>query len=185
MRKIHVFNNVSLDGFFTDEKNDMSWAHQRDEEWNAFAGGNAGGDGELLFGRVTYEMMAAFWPTPQAAAMLPQVAAGMNRLRKTVFSRTLDTVSWQNTTLVKGDLVAGVKTLKQQPGPDLVIMGSGSLVSQLTEAGLIDEYQIVVNPIVLGKGRTLFETVEGKVNLTLTKTRAFKNGNVVLWYERA
>ena len=185
MRKVHVFNNVSLDGFFTDEKSDMSWAHKRDEEWNAFAGSNAGGDGELLFGRVTYEMMAAFWPTPQAAQMLPDVAAGMNRMRKTVFSRTLDRASWQNTTLVKGDLVSEVKKIKQQPGPDLVIMGSGSIVSQLTQARLIDEYQIVLCPIVLGKGRTLFETVDGKIALTLTKTRSFKNGNVVLWYEPA
>lgn len=184
MRKVHVFNNVSLDGFFTDENNDMSWAHKRDEEWNAFAGGNASGDAELLFGRVTYEMMARFWPTPQAAEMLPQVAAGMNRMRKVVFSRTLDSAAWQNTTLVKGDPVAEVKKMKQQPGPDLVIMGSGSIISQLTQAGLIDEYQIVVNPLVLGKGRTLFETVERKVGLTLTKTRAFKNGSVVLWYER-
>ncbi len=184
MRKLHVFDNVSIDGFFTDERNDMSWAHKRDDdEWNAFAGANAGGRGELLFGRVTYEMMAAFWPTPQAAEMLPQVAAGMNRMRKTVFSRTLDTVSWQNTRLVKGDLVSEVTLMKQQPGPDLVILGSGSIVSQLTQARLIDEYQIVLSPIVLGKGRTLFETVERKVGLTLTKTRAFKNGNVVLWYE--
>ena len=117
--------------------------------------------------------------------MLPDVAAGMNRMRKIVFSRTLDRVSWQNTTLVKGDLVAEVKKMKQQPGPDLVIMGSGSIVSQLTQARLIDEYQIVLCPIVLGKGRTLFETVDGKIALTLTKTRSFKNGNVVLWYEPA
>jgi dihydrofolate reductase len=183
MRKVHVFNNVSLDGFFTDDKRDMSWAHKYDEEWTAFGAGNAGGDAQLLFGRVTYELMAAFWPTPQAAVQLPHVAAGMNRMPKTVFSRTLDKVTWQNTTLVKGDLAGEVNKLKQQPGPDIVIMGSGTIVSQLTQARLIDEYQIVLNPIVLGKGRTLFETVEGKVDLTLTKTRAFKNGNVVLWYE--
>lgn len=185
MRKVRVFDHVSLDGFFTDEQSDMSWAHKHDEEWNAFAGGNASGRGELLFGRVTYDMMAAFWPTPQAAQLLPQVAAGMNAMRKTVFSRTLDTVSWQNTTLVKGGLVTEVTQLKQQQGPDLVILGSGSIVSQLTHARLIDEYQIVLNPIVLGRGRTLFETVQRKVNLNLTKTRIFKNGNVVLWYEPA
>lgn len=185
MRKVHVFDNVSLDGFFTDAKNDMSWAHKRDEEWNAFASGNASGQGELLFGRVTYEMMAAFWPTPQAAQTLPEVAAGMNAMHKIVFSRTLDNVTWQNTTLVKGDLVTEVTRMKQQPGSDLVILGSGTLVSQLTQARLVDEYQIVLNPIVLGSGRTLFETVEAKVPLRLTRTRAFKNGNVVLWYEPA
>ena len=126
-------------------KGDMSWAHKRDEEWNAFTSGNASGEAELLFGRVTYEMMAAFWPTPEAARMLPQVAAGMNRMRKFVVSRTLKEASWQNTTLLKGDLVSEANRLKQQPGPDLLIMGSGSIVSQLTEAGLIDAYQIVMS----------------------------------------
>lgn len=185
MRKVTVFDSVSLDGFFTDAKGDMSWAHKQDEEWNAFASANASGNGELLFGRVTYEMMAAFWPTPQAAKMLPKVAAGMNAMRKTVCSRTLDTVSWQNTILMKGDLVTGVRKLKQQPGPDVVILGSGSIVSQLTQARLIDGYQLVLNPIVLGKGRTLFETVVDTVNVTLTRTQSFRNGNVVLWYEMA
>lgn len=185
MRKLHVFNHVSLDGFFTDSKGDMSWAHKHDEEWNAFASGNAGGGGELLFGRVTYQMMAAFWPTPQAAQMLPEVAAGMNSMRKTVFSRTLDGATWQNTTLIKGDLLAEVSRLKQQTGPDIVILGSGSIVSQLAQAGLIDGYQIVLNPIALGKGRTLFETIQDRVPLRLTKTRTFQNGNVVLWYEPA
>jgi dihydrofolate reductase len=130
-------------------------------------------------------MMAAFWPTPQAAQMLPKVAEGMNAMRKIVFSRTLGSVSWQNTTLVKGDLVTEVKKLKQQPGPDLVVMGSGSIVSQLTQARLVDAYQIVVNPIVLGKGRTLFETVADRMTLTLTDSRTFRNGNVVLWYAPA
>jgi dihydrofolate reductase len=185
MRNVHVFDNVSLDGFFTDANSDMSWAHKHDEEWSAFASGNASGEAELLFGRVTYEMMAAFWPTPQAAQTLPAVAAGMNRAHKIVFSRTLETVQWQNTTLLKGDLVAEVTRLKRQPGADLVILGSGSLVSQLTEARLIDQYQIAVNPIVLGRGRTLFETVATRLPLTLRKTQSFANGNVVLWYERA
>ena len=144
MRKINVFDNISLDGYFTDDKGDMSWAHKRDEEWNAFASGNASGEAELLFGRVTYEMMAAFWPTAEAARMLPDVAAGMNRMRKFVVSRTLKEVTWQNTTLLKGELAPEARRLKQQPGPDLLILGSGSIVSQLTEAGLIDEYQIVL-----------------------------------------
>jgi dihydrofolate reductase len=185
MRKIHVFDTISLDGYFTDEKNDMSWAHKRDEEWNAYSSSNARGEAELLFGRVTYEMMAAFWPTPQAAQMLPQVAESMNRMKKHVVSRTLKEVKWQGTTLLKGDLVAETKQLKEQQGPDLLILGSGSIVSQLTEARLIDSYQIVVSPIVLGRGRALFETVTEKLPLQLTETRSFKNGNVVLMYKRA
>ena len=182
MREIHVFENVSLDGFFTDANSDMSWAHRHDEEWNAFTSGNASGEAELLFGRVTYEMMAAFWPTAEAARMLPDVAAGMNRMKKFVVSRTLKDASWQGTTLLSGDLVAEAKRLKEETGPDLLILGSGSIVSQLTEARLIDEYQIVLTPTVLGRGRTLFETVKDKQSLGLTSTRSFKNGNVVLKY---
>jgi dihydrofolate reductase len=109
----------------------------------------------------------------------------MNAMRKYVFSRTLDHVTWQNTTLVKGGLAEEVTALKKQPGPELVILGSGSIVSQLTEARLIDEYQIVVSPVVIGKGRTLFETVSSRVPLKLARSRAFDNGNVVLWYEPA
>lgn len=185
MRKIHVFNNQSLDGYFTDAGGSMNWAHKQDEEWNEFSGENASGEGELLFGRVTYEMMASFWPTPRAAQMMPAVAAGMNAMRKYVISRTLAHAGWQNTTLLKGDLADQARRLKSQPGPGLVILGSGSIVSQLTEAGLIDSYQLVVCPIVLGRGRTLFETVRANVHLRLTKSRTFQNGNVVLWYERA
>ena len=185
MRKIHAFENVTLDGFFTDHANDMSWAHKQDEEFREFTSSNARGDAELLFGRVTFDMMAAFWPTPEAANRLPEVAAAMNRMRKYVFSRTLDKVAWQNTTLLKGEPIAEAARLKREPGPDLVVMGSGSIVSQLTQARLIDEYQIALNPLVLGRGRTLFESVKDRMVLRLDRTRTFKNGNVVLWYSVA
>lgn len=184
MRKVHSFTSISLDGFFTDRTGDMGWAHRHDEEWRAFSSGNASGDGELLFGRKTYEMMASFWPTPQAAQMLPEVAAGMTRMRKYVVSRSLDKADWQNTWVLRGDLAGEVEKLKAGPGPDIVILGSGSIVSQLTQARLIDEYQVVVIPVVLGLGRTLFETVRDKLDLKLTKSKSFTNGNVVLWYER-
>src|SRR6187402_2430725 len=104
MRKIVAFEQVSLDGFFVDARGDMNWAHKQDAEWNAFAASNASGGGALLFGRVTYEMMAGFWPTPMAMKSMPEVAEGMNNLPKFVASRTLDQVSWKNTTLLKGDL---------------------------------------------------------------------------------
>jgi dihydrofolate reductase len=178
-----VFNQVSLDGYFTDKKGDMSWAHKDDPEWNAFASENAKGGGVLLFGRKTYEMMASFWPTPAALEQMPAVAEGMNNLPKVVFSRTLDKATWKNTKLVKGDLVAEVRKMKKAPGGDMVILGSGTIVSQLTQAGLIDEYQFVVDPIVLGQGRTLFEGVKDKLNLKRTNARTFSNGNVVLTYQ--
>ncbi len=184
MRKLTVFNQVSLDGFIADARGDMSWAHKDDPEWNAFAAENAGGEGVLVFGRVTYDLMVKYWPTPAALKNAPAVAAGMNRMQKVVFSRKMKEASWQNTTLVKRDIAAAVRHMKSERGPGMVILGSGSIVSQLTQAGLIDEYQMVVNPIVLGKGKTMFEGLKEKVPLTLTKTRAFGNGNVVLWYQR-
>lgn len=184
MRKLIVFNQVSLDGYIADAKGDMSWAHKSDPEWNAFASQNAGGDGALLFGRVTYDMMAAWWPTPAALQAMPAVAEGMNRMQKVVFSRTMTKASWQNTTLVKDDIAAAVRSMKAGSGPGMVILGSGSIVAQLTQAGLIDEYQMVVNPVVLGGGKTMFAGLEEKVALRLTSTKPFQNGNVVLSYER-
>ena len=183
MSKIIVFNQVSLDGYFVDINGDMSWAHKQDAEWNAFVADNAKGDATLLFGRITYELMASFWPTPAAIESMPTVAEQMNSLPKVVFSRTLDKASWNNTTLVKGDLAAEIRKMKQEPGTDMVIMGSGTIVSQLAQEGLIDEYEIALNPIVLGKGRTMFDGVKEKQSLKLTKTRAFANGNVFLCYE--
>jgi dihydrofolate reductase len=184
MRRLIVFNQVSLDGYFTDSKGDMSWAHKSDPEFNAWTQENAKGGGVLLFGRITYEMMASFWPTA-AAQTMPVVAERMNNLPKVVFSRTLDKASWQNTKLVKTGLVEEVRKMKKESGPGMVIMGSGTIVSQLTQAGLIDEFQLVVNPIVLGKGRTLFEGVKDKLKLERTSTRTFGNGNTVLCYEPA
>ncbi len=184
MRRLMVFNNISLDGYFTDKNNDMSWAHKNaDEEWNKFTSENAGGGGVLLFGRKTYDLMVSFWPTKQAYDMMPQVAEGMNNLAKVVFSRTMDKAEWNNTKLVKDNIVEEVRTMKNEPGDNMVIMGSGSIVSQLTQARLIDEYQMIVHPLVLGSGRTLFEGVTEQLQLKRTNSRTFKNGNVLLTYE--
>jgi dihydrofolate reductase len=185
MSRLAVFNHVSLDGYFVDANHSMTWAkaHSVDAEWNEFVVENASGNGTLLFGRVTYQLMAGYWPTPMAMQHMPAVAERMNRLAKVVFSRTLDKASWSNTRLVKGDLVAEVRRMKEGPGEAMVILGSGTVVSQLAQAGLIDEYQIVVNPIVLGKGRTMFDGVKDKLELKLTTTRTFGNGNVFLGFE--
>ena len=183
MRKLTVFNAISLDGYFTDAKGDMSWAHKQDAEWKAFAADNASGGGALVFGRITYEMMAAFWPTPAAFEANAVVAEKMNNLPKIVFSTTLEKSMWNNTTLVKGDIAAEMRRLKNDAGPDMVILGSGTIVTQLAEARLIDGYQVVLNPIVLGSGRTMFDGVHDRQGLRLTQTRPFSNGNVVLSYE--
>lgn len=185
MQKLIVFNHVSLDGFFTDPKGDMGWAHKQDAEWNAFTESNATSGGILLFGRVTYDLMASFWPTPTALQHFPVVAERMNSLPKVVFSRTMSEATWRNTELVKGDIGAAVRKMKEATGPGMVIFGSGTIVSQLTQERLIDAYQIVVDPIVLGKGRTLFEGVKERMPLRLTESRIFGNGNALLTYEPA
>jgi len=185
MRKVMMFNSVSLDGYFTDGGGDMSWAHSQDPEWQRFTSENAGGEAEYLFGRKTYQMMASFWPTAQARQMMPAVAKAMNETRKTVFSHTLAQATWQNSRLVKGDLADEVRRMKAEPGPGILIMGSGEIVSQLTEAGLIDEYQIVTVPLILGRGRSLFEGVSRRPRLELTQSRVFANGNVVSSYRSA
>jgi dihydrofolate reductase len=183
MRNLTVFNNISLDGYFTDKNNDISWAHTNDPEWMEFTSQNAKGESELLFGRITYDMMASFWPTPQAKEMLPDVAKAMNKMTKYVFSKSKDKLDWENSKLMKGDLVAEVKKLKAQDGPGIMIFGSGTIIAQLTDAGLIDEYQIVVHPLVLGKGRTMFDGIKNNLKLKRTNSREFKNGNLMAWYQ--
>lgn len=184
MRKLAVFNNVSLDGYFSDANGGLDFGKGGgdDEEFQRYVDANASGESLMLFGRKTYEMMASFWPTPQALEMLPRVAEGMNRAQKIVFSRTLKDASWNNTRVVKNDPAGEVRELKQQDGPGLIILGSGTIVSQLTQERLIDEYQFLVSPVVIGAGRTMFEGVTDPLELTLVEMRAFRNGKVLLRY---
>jgi len=184
MPKLNMFNSVSLDGYFTDAGNDMSWAHAApdDTEHFEFIAGNASGTGALVFGRVTYDMMAGFWPTPMAAQMMPEVAEAMNRAPKYVFSRSLQKADWANTTILSGDPAAEIARLKREAGPQLTVLGSGSIVKQLTAAGLIDDYQLMLCPVILGGGRTLFGGTPGRPVLKLANSRIFKNGRVFLHY---
>lgn len=184
MRKLSVFNSVSLDGYYTDLHNDMSWAHTggHDPEIEEFTKRNAHDANTLVFGRVTYQMMAAWWPTPAAAQAMPEVAKGMNEAPKYVFSRTLDAVNWANTTVLHGDPAVETARLKLLPGPDLTVLGSGTIVSQLAAAGLIDEVQLMMCPVVLGSGKSQFAGVSGKPWWTLSRSKTFKSGRVYLSY---
>lgn len=182
MQTLIAFVTTSLDGYFTDSAGDMSWAHKSDPEWLEFVSSNASQGGTLLFGRVTYELMVRYWPTPMAKQQNPTVADGMNSAPKIVFSRTLKEATWQNTKLLKGDLPGEIHRLKQQSGNGMCILGSGTIVTQLAEARLIDELQIVVSPIALGKGKTPFETLKQRLPLKLLRTRSFANGNVIHYY---
>jgi dihydrofolate reductase len=183
MRKLIVFNFISLDGYFVDGAGGMNWAHNNDPEFKAFAEENAKGGGELLFGRMTYDLMASYWPTPAAMKNDPVVAERMNNLPKVVFSRTMDRATWNNTRLIKSNMVAEVHKMKMETGLGMVIMGSGNIISQLVTEGLIDEYQLVAVPVVLGNGRTMFEGVKKMIHLRLTKSRVFKSGYVLHCYE--
>jgi len=180
MRTLKVFESISVDGYFTDANDDMSFAHAAapDPEFSAWVAQNASSGRELLFGRKTYEMMEAFWTSAAARERMAAVANGMNAAKKYVATKTLEP-TWANSQRLEGDLLTAVRALKQGKGPPLVILGSGSLVATLGEAGLIDEYQFVVVPTALGSGRTLFS--QGK-KLRLAEQRAFGNGHVVLTY---
>ena len=180
MRRLRVFESISVDGYFTDANGDMSWAHvgREDAEYADWVSANASTGGDLLFGRKTYEMMESFWPTPMAAQQMPAVAKGMNAARKYVASNTIEP-TWNNARLLKGDLVDAVRDLKASDGQGVAVLGSGSVVAQLGDAGLVDEYQFVIIPLALGGGRTVF--TKGSP-LRLVDQRPFRCGNVVVTY---
>jgi dihydrofolate reductase len=182
MRKVLFFMLTSLDGYFEGPGHEIDW-HNTDEEFQEFAIEQTGQAGMLLFGRVTYEMMVSYWPTRQAIESDPIVAHLMNTLPKIVFSKTLTKADWQNTRLVKTDFIKEVSALKEQPGKDLCILGSSDLAVSFLEAGLLDEIRILVNPIVLGAGKHLFKGIQDRLKLKLLKTRIFKNGNILLYYQ--
>jgi dihydrofolate reductase len=181
MRKLFSFNMVTLDGFFAGPGGDISW-HNTDEEFNEYAIQQTGTLDVILFGRVTYQMMASYWPTQAAIKDDPIVAGQMNRLPKLVFSRTLDKAEWNNTRLIKDHIAEEISKLKQQPGKDMALFGSANLMSTLVQLDLIDEHRIIVNPVVLGNGIPLFQGIRSPMKLKLVNSRIFRSGNVLLNY---
>ncbi|HTF19869.1 MAG TPA: dihydrofolate reductase family protein, partial [Chryseolinea sp.] len=153
MRKITVFNFLTVNGFYKGDHEDISW-HRHGGEEADFAGdaANPAQPNALMFGRVTYQMMAGFWPTEAGQKMNPRVSDGMNRSEKFVFSRTLKSLDWQGAALVKGDIVKETIRLKDTAGADITILGSGSIVSQLATHGLIDSFTLMIDPVALGRG---------------------------------
>jgi dihydrofolate reductase len=182
MRKVFLFMMVTLDGFFEGPNHEIDW-HNVDEEFNEFAIHQLNEVDTLLFGRVTYEGMASYWPTQFAKENDPIVADKMNTLSKIVFSKTLGKAEWNNSRLVKEHIAEEVSKLKQQQGRDLAIFGSSDLAVSLLQMGLIDELRIMVNPVVLGSGKPLFNGIHEKLNLKLLKTKTFRSGNVLLYYQ--
>jgi len=185
MRKIIVSNVVTLDGYFEGPDKEIDW-FMVSEGFFAYARKVLENADTLLYGRITYELMLAFWPN--ATDQDPVITEKMNSLPKIVFSNTLKKVEWgkwNNARLVNGNILDEITQLKQQPGKDIVILGSGTLVSQLSQYGLIDEYRIIVNPLILGKGNLMFKDIDHRIGLTLLKTEILDAGVVVLYYQLA
>ena len=180
MRKLFAFNMMTLDGFFEGHNQEIDWHNADNEEFNDFAIEQLSTVDTLLFGRVTYLMMASYWPTEIAMNSDPIVSDLMNRISKIVFSRTLDQVHWANTRLVH-DAQKEITNLKTQPGRDMAIFGSATLISSLM--GLIDEHRVMVNPILLGAGNPLFRNTGDRAKLQLVGVRSFDSGNVLLSYQ--
>jgi dihydrofolate reductase len=182
MRKIFAFIMTTLDGYYEGPNQEFDfWVV--DEEFNRFALEQLDEVDTLLFGRVTYQGMAAYWPTPAGEQDDPRVAARMNGLSKIVVSRTLDKAEWVNTQLMNGDVATELTTLKEQPGKDIAILGSSDLTASLLHTGLLDEVRIMVNPVVLGAGKSVFRTAGERAGLNLLKSQPFNSGNVLLYYQ--
>ena len=179
MRKIFLFMNVSLDGFFEDQNHDIS-GFTNDSE--AFSQKPDQGVDTILLGHKTYEMMK-YWSTPQAAESMPEIARFFNDNLKVVASHQPFDPGWKNVKVFHEDVAAQVKQLKEQPGKNIIIFGSNNLCVSLNQAGLIDEFQIVVNPVVFGAGTSLFTGLIQKTPLALTATHTFKSGCVMLTYK--
>jgi dihydrofolate reductase len=173
---------LSLDGYFEGSNKEIDW-HNVDTEFNDFAMEQLNNASALIFGRITYELMANYWPTDSALRDDPIVANKMNSISKIVFSKTLLKADWNNTKLVKEISETEVKRLKQQYINDIFIFGSANLASTFINLNLIDEYRFIINPIVLGQGNSLFKPMTERLKLKFQKSLVFKSGNVLLYYE--
>ncbi|RHX94199.1 riboflavin biosynthesis protein RibD [Leptospira yasudae] len=182
MKKVILQQMISLDGYFEGPQRSIDW-HVVDKEFNEYAVDFLNSVDTLLFGRVTYELMAGYWTTADALRDDPIVAAKMNELRKVVYSKTLKKADWNNTKLISSNLIEEIRALKNEPGKDIAIFGSSDLSVPLIDDGLIDELRIFVNPVLLGGGKPLFQGIQQRIKLKLTQTRTFRSGNVLLYYQ--
>jgi dihydrofolate reductase len=172
---------VSADGYYEGPHHDLSW-HNVDEEFEEFSASQLDDSGVLVFGRRTYELMATFWPSEYAREADPQTYERMNNLPKVVFSNTLDSVSWQSTT-VSNNIVATLHELQHKYDKDIAVLGSSDLAVSLLREKLLDEVRLMINPVVLGAGKSLFKGLDQKFELLLRSNRHFSSGNVLLTYK--
>ncbi len=182
MHRVIVQFSVSVDGYIEGPDREIDW-HVVDDEFNAYAIDMLRASAVLVMGRRTYELMAGYWPT--ASGNDDTVKHLMNSTPKLVFSRTLKKVDWQNSRLATQPIADEVARLKSAPGEGVIPVGGSDLAAAFLELGLIDEVRIIVTPILLGGGKTLFDAISRRHPLRLKSTRAFRSGNVVLVYEPA
>jgi dihydrofolate reductase len=186
MRKIVVHMGVSLDGFFEGPDRDISW-HHMDDEMHASINEYLAGTSAFLFGRVTHQLMADFWPAadqdPGVSEPVREFAGVYRRIPRIVFSRTLEQDEWASSVHREVD-PEEIRSLQQQPGGDMTI-GGAELIEAFRRHDLVDEYRLFVNPVLLGRGRRLFGPSGAPTDLRLVETRTFGNGVVLLRHERA
>ena len=186
MRKIILMMSVSLDGFFEGPCRELDW-QMVDDELHAHFNEQLSAMGAFLDGRVSYELMAGFWPTadtdPSSTGPMVEFARIWRDMPKIVYSRTLQRADW-NTTIVREFVADEVMELKARPGGDMVL-GGADLAASFIRHDLIDEYRLYVHPVVIGRGKPLFAASDARVNLRLAETRTFGNGVVLLRYQRA
>ena len=180
MRKLIAAINMTLDGFC--DHTALIADDEIHQHYNALLS-NAG---TLIYGRITYQLMESYWPSvvknPTGNKPMDEFAVLIQNIPKIVFSRTLNNVEWKNVRLAKRDVKEEVLQLKQQPGKDIFV-GSPSLIVALMQLDLIDEYQVAVQPIVLGSGLPLFKNVRDRIDFKLLKTKTFGCGAVIFYYE--
>ena len=182
MANISVFNFLTVNGFYKGQNEDISWHKHADQE-GEFAATSLRADNILLFGRVTFEMMASYWPTPMAIEQNGKVAEGMNASEKIVFSNNLKSTDWNNSRIIGGDIITTAKELKRTSAKDMTILGSGNIVSQFADAGLIDSYLLMIDPVAIGKGTPLFQDIRHQLDLELIDSKIFNTGVVLLTYK--
>ena len=180
-RTLASFIFTSLDGCYEGPNGELDWA-KVDAEFNEFAVRQLEAAGTLGFGRATYEHMAAYWPTEQAQVNPPAITAQMNGKPKLVFSTTLTDASWSGTTIVRGEAAKQIPAINAGPGRELLILGSAQLTASLAQAGVLDELRIMIFPVVLGQGRSLFAGLADRLPLRLLHVRPFDSGNLLLTY---
>jgi dihydrofolate reductase len=190
MRKIVLTEWISLDGYTVGPDNDMSFVGESfNEEMGQYESNILTQSDTLLLGRLTYESFAGSWPyvpdKPDVDEGEKAYAQQLNKMRKIVFSRTLGSADWNNSVLQRDIDAAAIKQWKQADGKDMLIYGSASIVQQLTNLALIDEYQLLVHPVILGGGKPLLKDIADKHRLKLVGAKPFTSGVVLLTYQRA